>query len=55
MYSQIAEELWKELEQRYGQTGGTKMFHLHRELNKHLYGLIFLRVRINLNSRPSYD
>lgn len=34
IYSQTAEELWKELEQRYGQTDGTKMFQLQRELSR---------------------
>ncbi|XP_059289427.1 uncharacterized protein LOC132042934 [Lycium ferocissimum] len=33
IYSQTAEDLWNELEQRYGQTDGTKMFQLQRELN----------------------
>lgn len=33
IYSQTAEELWKELEQRYGQADGTKLFQLQRELN----------------------
>ncbi|KAH0679196.1 hypothetical protein KY284_020281 [Solanum tuberosum] len=33
IYSQTAEDLWNELEQRYGQTDGAKMFQLQRELN----------------------
>ncbi|XP_006368040.1 uncharacterized protein [Solanum tuberosum] len=33
IYSQTAEELWKELEQRYGQSDGTKMFQLQRDLS----------------------
>ncbi|KAH0730677.1 hypothetical protein KY285_001589 [Solanum tuberosum] len=33
IYSQTAEDLWNELEQRYGQTNGAKMFQLRRELN----------------------
>ncbi|XP_019241409.1 PREDICTED: uncharacterized protein LOC109221380, partial [Nicotiana attenuata] len=33
IYSQTAEELWNELEQRYGQADGTKLFQLQRELN----------------------
>lgn len=33
IYSQTAEELWNELEQRYGQADGAKLFQLQRELN----------------------
>ncbi|KAH0686658.1 hypothetical protein KY284_017211 [Solanum tuberosum] len=33
IYSQTAEDLWNELEQRYRQTDGAKMFQLQRELN----------------------
>ncbi|XP_019231650.1 PREDICTED: uncharacterized protein LOC109212458 [Nicotiana attenuata] len=33
IYSQTAEELWNELEERYGQADGTKLFQLQRELN----------------------
>ncbi|XP_070035230.1 uncharacterized protein [Nicotiana tomentosiformis] len=33
IYSQTAEESWNELEQRYGQSDGTKLFQLQRELN----------------------
>ncbi|XP_075087808.1 uncharacterized protein LOC142169793 [Nicotiana tabacum] len=33
IYSQTAEDLWNELEQRYGQADGTKLFQLQRELN----------------------
>lgn len=32
-YSQTAEELWRELEERHGQADGTKLFQLQRELN----------------------
>ncbi|XP_049406328.1 uncharacterized protein LOC125869996 [Solanum stenotomum] len=33
IYSQTTEDLWNELEQRYRQTDGAKMFQLQRELN----------------------
>ncbi|TMW81216.1 hypothetical protein EJD97_011121, partial [Solanum chilense] len=33
LYSQTAAELWEELEERYGQADGTKLFQLQRELN----------------------
>ncbi|KAH0683839.1 hypothetical protein KY289_021591 [Solanum tuberosum] len=33
IYSQTAVELWDELEARYGQTDGTKLFQLQREIN----------------------
>ncbi|XP_015164401.1 uncharacterized protein [Solanum tuberosum] len=33
LYSQITSELWEELEERYGQADGTKLFHLQWELN----------------------
>ncbi|XP_060200257.1 uncharacterized protein LOC132628498 [Lycium barbarum] len=33
IYSQTSEDIWTELEQRYGQKDGTKMFQLQRELN----------------------
>ncbi|XP_019248654.1 PREDICTED: uncharacterized protein LOC109227920 [Nicotiana attenuata] len=38
IYSQTAEELWAELEQRYGQADGAKLFQLQRELNNILQG-----------------
>lgn len=33
IYSQTAAKLWDELEERYGQADGTKLFQLQRELN----------------------
>ncbi|XP_070054798.1 uncharacterized protein [Nicotiana tomentosiformis] len=38
IYSQTAGELWAELEQRYGQADGAKLFQLQRELNNILQG-----------------
>ncbi|XP_059315467.1 uncharacterized protein LOC132066099 [Lycium ferocissimum] len=33
VYLQTAADLWKELEERYGQSNGTKLYQLQRELN----------------------
>ncbi|XP_016582020.1 uncharacterized protein LOC107879501 [Capsicum annuum] len=33
IYSSAVVDLWNELEERYGQVDGTKLFHLQRELN----------------------
>lgn len=33
IYSQTAMDLWSELEERYGQPDGSKLFQLQRELN----------------------
>lgn len=33
IYSQTAKELWGDLEERYGQADGAKLFQLHREIN----------------------
>ncbi|XP_055826308.1 uncharacterized protein LOC129894666 [Solanum dulcamara] len=33
IYSTTAKELWENLEQRFGKSNGTKLFHLEKELN----------------------
>lgn len=38
IYSQTTEKLWNELEQRYGQADGIKLFQLQRELNNFTQG-----------------
>ncbi|KAH0777828.1 hypothetical protein KY290_009239 [Solanum tuberosum] len=39
IYSQTAADLWNELEERYGQADGTKLFQLQRELNNMSQGV----------------
>ncbi|XP_069147179.1 uncharacterized protein [Solanum lycopersicum] len=38
IYSRAAKELWMSLEHRFGQSNGTKLFHLKKELNRLVQG-----------------